>query len=119
VAVINRALGTDLAPGNVRLSEQARRPIAEDHPDDYPVCMEWLRVAIAKPAFAGRAPHRRENSEVVRRIARPDGKAVLVAIGLQVDDFGDYRVRTSYRITAQTVDERRRKGRLRPGLRTD
>ena len=35
VDAINAVLGTELEPGNVRLSEAAHRHMAEDHPDDY------------------------------------------------------------------------------------
>jgi hypothetical protein len=114
VDVINGALGTELEPGRVRLSAQAHRHIAEDHPADYAACIAVLPTAIASPSFIGQAPGHTRNFEMVRRIARPDGQAVLVAIGLEVDDAGDYRVRSCYLISAATVDARRRAGRLIP-----
>jgi hypothetical protein len=50
---------------------------------------------------------------MVRRIGRADGSVVLVAIGLEADDRGAYRVRTCYLLEAAKVEERRRKGRLK------
>jgi hypothetical protein len=50
---------------------------------------------------------------MIRRIGRADGSVVLVAIGLEPDDRGDYSVRTCYLLEAFKVDERRRQGRLR------
>ena len=51
---------------------------------------------------------------MLRRINRPDGKVVLVAVGLEMDDAGNYRVRSCYLVTEEQVDQRRRNGRLRP-----
>jgi len=118
VDVVNVTLGTELEPGRVRLSEAAHRHMAEDHPADYAACFTALRLAVASPSFLGQAPGLARNFEMVRRTNRPDGKAVLVAIGLEPDQAGDYRVRSCYLVTADTVDARRRVGRLmlpRPG----
>jgi hypothetical protein len=114
VAAINAVLGTELEPGHVRLSEQAHRHIAEDHPDDYAVCFPALAAAIAAPSFIGQAPRRTGNFEMLRRINHPAGRLVLVAVGLETDDAGDYRVRSCYLVSAEQVDQRRRDGRLKP-----
>src|SRR4029077_10954858 len=108
VAAINAVLGTELEPGHVRLSEQAHRHIAVDHPDDYAVCFSALAAAIAAPSFIGQAPRRTGNFEMLRRINHPEGKLVLVAVGLEIDDAGDYRVRSCYLVSAEQVDRRRR-----------
>jgi hypothetical protein len=110
--MINRALGTELEPGHVHLSAVAHRHMAEDHPSDYAVCIAALAHAVAAPSFIGQAPGHGGNFEMIRRIARPSGKAVLVAIGLMVDGAGRYRVRSCYLVTAETVDKRRQAGRL-------
>ena len=88
--------------------------MAEDHPDDYALCIASLRLAISDPSFIGQAPKRFGNFELVRRINHPDGKAVLVAVGLEVDRHGEYRVRSCYLVTRDVVDNRRRAGRLLP-----
>jgi len=44
----------------------------------------------------GQAPRRTNNFETLRRINHPDGKVVLVAIGLEMDDAGANRVRSCY-----------------------
>lgn len=109
---INAALGTDLSPGAVRLSSQAHRHVAEDHPDDYATCIAALPAAIASPTFAGQAPGHGRNFEIVRRIAGRDAGALLVAIGLELDSDGAYRVRSCYIITRETLERRRQAGRL-------
>jgi len=113
VDLINAALGTELEPGTVRLSPQAHRHMAEDHPADYPVCIAALAVTVAAPTFIGQSPGHSRNFEMVRRVARADGSAVLVAIGLDRDERGDYRVRSCYLIEAEKVESRRLKGHLK------
>jgi hypothetical protein len=98
----------------VRLSATAHRHIAKDHPDDYPVCFPALAATIAEPSFIGQAPRRTGNFEMLRRIRHPNGKLVLVAVGLEMDAAGDYRVRSCYLVSAEQVDQRRRDGRLKP-----
>ena len=113
VDAINAVLGTELSPGLVHLSERAHQHMAEDHPEDYPFCFPYLRLAISTPSFIGQAPKRTGNFEILRRVNHPNGKVVLVAIGLEMDTRGKYRVRSAYLVSAQTVDERRRAGRLK------
>jgi hypothetical protein len=113
VDLINEALDTELEPGHARLSQTAHRHMATDHPADYPVCIAEIAAAIAAPTFIGQAPRHNRNFEMIRRIGRADGSVVLVAIGLEPDDRGDYRVRTCYLLEAFKVEERRRQGRLK------
>ena len=113
VEAINRALGTELEPGHARLSAVAHRHMAEEHPDDYATCIAALASAIASPTFVGQAPKHTRNFEIVKRVPRPDRKAVLVAIGIERDDAGEYRVRTCYLVEPGKVEMRRRNGTLR------
>ena len=107
VDLINRTLGTELEPGRVRLSARAHRHIAEDHPDDYQICIGALPGAIAAPTYIGQAPHQSRNIELVKRVRGVEGWMVLVALGLGRDRRGDYRVRTSYLVRESTVEGRR------------
>ena len=112
VALINTVLGTELEAGIVRLTAQAHGHMAEKHPADYAACIAALPEVVTAPSFIGQAPGHAGNFELVRRVARPDGCAVLVAVGLERDSTGFYRVRTSYLINTNTLDSRRRAGRL-------
>jgi hypothetical protein len=118
VDVINATLGTDLAPGRVRLSAVAHRHIAEDHPDDYPVCRLALAQTIAEPTLIGQAPRHGRNFELIRRVQDAQGRAILVAIGLEPDDAGAYRVRSCYLISRSKIEARRLAGFLRLASRT-
>lgn len=90
--------------------------MAEDHPADYLAYLAALPTVVASPSFIGQAPGHGRNFELLQRIARADGKVVLVAIGLERDDAGEYRVRSCYLVTAETVDTRRQAGRLKAVL---
>ncbi len=117
VDLVNRTLGTELDPGRVRLSRMAHRHMAEDHPDDYATCIAALPAAIAAPTYIGQAPHHGRNIEFVKRVRGVKGWMVLVAIGLEPDERGDYRVRSAYLVTEATVEHRRQTGRLLPPKR--
>jgi hypothetical protein len=113
VELVNATIGTELDPGQVRLSPSAHRHMAEDHPTDYPVCITALAQAIGDPTFIGQAPGHARNFEMIRRIGRPDGRVVLVAISLEPNEAGDYRVRSCYLLEPEKVENRRQEGRLR------
>ena len=87
--------------------------MALDHPADYPVCIAEIRTAITRPTFIGQGPAQGRNFEMLRRVNHPDGKVVLVAVGLEADKGGSYRVRSAYLVSAETVNERRLAGRLK------
>ena len=112
VDAINRSSGMELEPGRVHMSALAHRHAAEKHPEDYPVCRPLVALVIADPTFVGQAPKHRENFEMVRRIPGGTGGAVLVAVGVERDRKGRYRVRSFYRITERQVAVRRAKRHL-------
>ena len=112
-AVINHVLRAHLEEGVVRLSAAAHRHIAEDHPEDYEICMNALRKgALQAPNYIGEDPTRSGNFVIVKRLPQADRRAMLVAIGLTPDRAGDYRVRSCYLISEEKVEDRRRAGRL-------
>jgi len=92
---------------------RAHKHMAIDHAADYPVCIQYLALAIASPTYVGQAPKHGRNFEIIRRIATSDGRVVLVAIGLEPDARGAYAVKSSYLLSAAEVDKRRQAGRLK------
>ncbi len=114
VDAINAVLGTELEPGHVWLSEKAHEHIATDHPADYPICFSALTLAITTPTLIGHAPKRTANFELYRRVNHPDGKVMMAAIGLIVHSDGSYRMRSSYLVSGEVVNNRRLTGRLKP-----
>lgn len=121
--MINRTLGTALEPGRVYLSTQAHRHIATDHAGDYRLVMDTIEVAIREPTYLGQAPRQASNFELIKRVAVQEedesGKVlrryhVLIAVSLEPDDRGDYRVASGYCVKEQTIERRRAAGRLFP-----
>jgi hypothetical protein len=114
VDAINTVLATVLEPGHVWLSSRAHVHMATDHPEDYAICFAALSLVITSPTLIGHAPKRTTNFELYRRVNHPDGKVVLAAVSLEVDGDGHYRMRTSYLVSAEVVNDRRIAGRLKP-----
>ncbi|TWB00390.1 hypothetical protein [Gluconacetobacter diazotrophicus] len=114
VETINRTLCTEMEPGDLYLSRQAHWHIAKDHPADYDRAMQALRVVAEKLGFLGQAPKQTDNFEVVvrfRSIANPS-VFLLLAIGFQRDERGNYRVKSAYSIPERAFEARRAVGRL-------
>ncbi len=113
VEKINKALGVDLDPGEVWVSQAAHAHIAIDHPDDYPFIIEAIFEIVAAPLYVGQDPKHSADFYIVR--AMPPGSPNphgLVAIGFERNAFGSYNVRTAYSISQATVDTRRQAKRL-------
>ena len=90
VDAVNAVLGTELEPGNVRLSETAHRHMAEDHPDNYAICIASLPYTIAEPSFIGQAPQHTSNFELLRR-DEPSGSQVRAGGG-RIGDGPERRI---------------------------
>lgn len=110
---INALLGLELEPGDAWLSRAAHRHIAVDHADCYDICMLHMERVLTNPTFAGQAPHRADNIELIGRIPNGNGQSVLIAIGLVQNKFGTYNVRSSYVIDERDLDSRRSTGRAK------
>ena len=114
VEKINAVLGSELEPGDAWLSAKAHRHIAEDHSDDYEICIAHLRIAILEPTYVGQAPHHAENIEIIKRVRLTETKFVLVALALTPNAYGNYNVRSSYLIDQTDLDSRRNSRRVKP-----
>lgn len=100
VSLVNRTLGTELEPGDLYLSRQAHWHIAKDHAEDYAACMAALRRIGQSPGLIGQAPKHADNFELVIRFRsnRSECDYVLIAVGLEQDQDGLYRVKSAYRL---------------------
>jgi hypothetical protein len=121
--MINLTLGLELAPGRVYLSALAHRHMATDHPADYPIVINAIKAAVTAPTFLGQAPRHAANFEVIKRVTVTEQDEngvvlkrhlVLVAICLEPDEAGCYRIVSGYTIKQEDVDTRRAAGRLHP-----
>lgn len=115
VDLVNATLGTEIEPGNIYLSRKAHWHIARDHSEDYDSCMAALRRVGTLPGLIGQSPKHTSNFEAIVRFrsADPDRPFILVAIGLERDDRGSYRVKSAYSIDERAVERRRATGHLK------
>ena len=116
IELVNRTLGTELAPGGLYLSRQAHWHIAKDHAEDYDACMKALKIAGERPGLIGQSPKHRDGFEIVVRFrsALSDStRYTLIAISLERDNRGNYRVKSSYSLKEQVVERRRQNGHLK------
>lgn len=113
IDLINSVLGTELESGDAWLSAAAHRHIAEDHPQDYEVCLPLLGDVISGPTWIGQAHYHGGNFEVIARKTSSIG-IILVALSLMPNDYGNYNVRSAYRIEQKDVDAKRSAGRIFP-----
>ena len=111
-AAINAALGTELDPGDVWVSKAAHQHIAVDHADDYAAVKANIIDIITAPTWVGQDPKHAENFYLVRRVPQQGKEAVLIAIGLEPNEYGTYNVRTAYAISEDDILARRLRGSL-------
>lgn len=103
VEMISPILKEELLPGAAYLSARAHEHIALDHPDDYDFCIRNIKQAIEEPTYIGKAPWHIRNFEMVRMVEEQN---MLVAIGIEPNAFGNYNIRSAYRLTYEQVRER-------------
>lgn len=113
-AQINKALDLELEVGDVWVSRACHKHMAEDHPSDYPLIMGHIVDIIRDPTFAGQDPKHGGNIYLVRRLqAEREDDFALIAIGLEITEYGTYSVRSAYAINKADVDTRTMRGSLR------
>lgn len=115
VALINRALGTELEPGDVWVSKACHEHIAVDHPDDYPVIKANLIDILRSPTYAGQDVRKGSGFYLVKRVdpAVEGRRHALVAIALEPNMHGTYNVKSAYLIKENDVEKRRQRGVLK------
>ena len=89
----------------MRLSAQAHEHIALDNPEDYEFCLKYMAQTISDSTYVGKAPWHIRNFEMVKLI---EGHNLLVAIGLEQNKFGNYSIKSAYRLTYEQVRQRLR-----------
>ncbi len=108
---LNRALGLELEPGPVVFTVPAQRHALQSHPNDFHSCLPFVALAVKEPSYAGDDFKNPGKIELIRRM--PDKQGLLVAIILEPDSRGRYRVASMYPIPQKVIDQRRQAGRLK------
>lgn len=108
VALINRTIGTELVEGEVILTSQKHDHVIKRHEHDYSACLPHIAAIIADPMYIG-DDFDNFGIEMIGRVHVADS-FVLVAIEIEPDDRGRYRIATFYMVSDQKVQSRRQKG---------
>jgi len=110
---INKALGTELEPGNGWLSSAAHEHIAISHQNDYQICAQYLNLVLTQPMYVRQASKHARNFELIRRVSIPGKPIILVAVSLERNTKGHYNVRSSYIISDDDLNAKRNSGSLK------
>lgn len=120
--MVEKTLNLELEPGGLYLSAQAHKHIAEDHPTDYPIVGINLDNCVNNPNYIGQSPRHQRNIEFVKRLPVRDKLydgteriityIALVAVSVERDQYGDYRIVSGYLIEEKDITTRRASGYL-------
>lgn len=123
--MVNRTIGTELEPGGVYISVRAQLHMQRDHPADFPIISRHLESVILNPTLIGQSPRHSSSFEMVKRlriIERDENGSTtmefysLLALSLELDQHGDYRVESGYSLKEEQVTQRRLSGHLLPPI---
>ncbi|MDP2359049.1 MAG: PBECR2 nuclease fold domain-containing protein [Beijerinckiaceae bacterium] len=114
VGKIKTTIDVDLEPGPVVLTAGAQKHAASRHPEDYAECMPHLAGIIASPLYIGDDLNNL-GIELIGRIRALDS-AVLVAVTIDKDERGRYRVCSFYPISEAKIENRRARRFLKPAV---
>lgn len=107
VDLINATLDIDLEAGDAIITARAHRHIAFDHPEDYAAVMTYIALLIAQPTYIGQSPHHGGAFEMVRRVIVPNqNEIILAAINFTQNEYGNYNVKSAYRLKETEVTRR-------------
>jgi hypothetical protein len=112
VETINRTIDTELDAAEVILSRAVQAHAARRHPVDYPLCLPHLAAIISDPLYIGDDEANVGKVELISRVPAI-GDFVLVAINLELDEYGRYHVASFYIVSEKKINGRRAKGFLK------
>ncbi|MGR0185437.1 hypothetical protein [Azospirillum aestuarii] len=113
VDAINHTLGLELEPGDAVLLPIISRHVLKRHPEDHRRCLAHVGTVIQNPLFAGDDFNNPGKFELIARVPAV-GAPLLVSIEMEKNEDGLYEVRSFYTMQEQKVQNRLRKGFLKP-----
>ena len=106
VEAINRTLGLELEPGDVIFSAGAQVHAAKRHSLEYAQCLPHAGAVATNPSYVGDDFKNTGKIELVRKVPGLLG-GVLLAIAIEIDDAGFYRVVSMYPVSERKIENRR------------
>lgn len=115
VEMVNRTLGLELEPGEIIFTRAAQGHAAKRHPAEYPRCVPHLATIVLTPLYVGDDFRNGGKIEMIGRVVALNGY-LLVAVTIDRDPDGRYHVCSVYPVKESQVENRKRRGYLRPAL---
>lgn len=104
--VIEATLGIEVEPGPVVFTVSNQKHAQREHPEDFGRCLPHIGTVIAQPMFLRDDFKNKGKIEIISRIPAL-GSGLLVAIEIEPDEQGRYRVSSMYPISQKKIDNRR------------
>lgn len=109
--VIEATLGIEVEPGPVVFTVSNQKHARARHPDDFGRCLPHIGAVIANPMFLRDDYKNAGKIELISRVPAL-GSGLLVAIEIEPDAQGRYRVASMYPVSQKKIDGRREAGTL-------
>lgn len=106
IAAIKQTLGLEIDPLPVRFSVAAQKHAYKRHKNDFPVIEPHLKRLVSSPMYIGDDLKNPGKIELVGRIPRVDG-AALVAITIEHSADERYHVCSCYLISQSELDKKK------------
>lgn len=102
---VNKTLGLEIDDGMVIMSGRSQIHTSNKRPDIYTQCLPHIARIVSAPLYIGDDLKNAGKIELVGRVLSIN-KTILVAVDLEKDLQGNYRVVTFYPISDQKVTNR-------------
>lgn len=115
VGPIGKALGLNLDAALLRFTRGAQKHAHDRHPNEFELCLANIEWLVRNPLYAGEDFKNPGKFEIVSRVRSPDDGQVfiLMAITIEIQDDDCYHIASCYRLSEETVNNRREKDRLK------
>lgn len=115
VGPIGKALGLDLDAAPLRFTRAAQKHAHDRHPNEFDLCLDNIERLVRNPLYAGEDFKNRDKFEIVSKVRASDDAQVfiLVAITIEIQSDDCYHIASCYRLSEDTVNNRREKDRLK------
>lgn len=112
VALINRVLGYELEAGDLVLKFAAQIHAEKRHPEEFSVMFPALAEVLASALYVGDDHNNPNKIELIGKIQNRD-QFILIAVTIEVDNDGSYKVVSFYPVSQNKIQNRREKGFLK------
>src|SRR4051812_36736441 len=106
VDLIESTLAIEVEAGPVVFTVSNQKHSATRHPDDFGRCLPHIGAVVAKPIYLRDDFKNGGKIELIARVSAL-GSGLLVAVEIQPDDFGRYRIASMYPVSQKKIDNRR------------